>query len=108
MASSMQSPLGKARGLGSARSGVSHWWLQRLTAMGMIPLVLYSVGGLVENAGADYETARQWLAQPFNATSLLLLLGVGFFMPAWACKSLLKTTYQVKQPVFYRWLPVNW
>ena len=79
MASSMQSPLGKARGLGSARSGGSHWWLQRLTAMGMIPRVWYAVGGLVLNAGADYETARQWLAQPFNATSLLLLLGVGFF-----------------------------
>ena len=79
MSSSMQSPLGKARGLGSARSGVSHWWLQRLTAMGMIPLVLYTVGGLVLNAGADYETARQWLLQPVNATCLLLLLGVGFF-----------------------------
>jgi succinate dehydrogenase / fumarate reductase membrane anchor subunit len=38
---SMRSPLGRAKGLGSSRSGVSHWWMQRLTAMGMVPLVLY-------------------------------------------------------------------
>lgn len=76
---SMRSALGKARGLGSSRSGVSHWWLQRLTAMGMIPLVLYTIGGLVLHAGADYETAKLWIAQPFNATALLLLLATGFF-----------------------------
>ena len=76
---SMQSPLGKARGLGSARTGVSHWWLQRLTAMGLIPLVIYTISGLVLNAAADYDTARQWIAHPLNATSLLLLLAAGFF-----------------------------
>ncbi|MGC6485460.1 MAG: succinate dehydrogenase, hydrophobic membrane anchor protein [Candidatus Puniceispirillales bacterium] len=79
MAPSMESPLGKARGLGSARSGVSHWWMQRITAMGMIPLVLYLVAGFVLHAGSDYDTARQWLTQPFNASATLLLFACGFF-----------------------------
>lgn len=79
MAPSMQSSLGKARGLGSARSGVSHWWLQRVTAMGMIPLVIYMIAGFVLNAGSDYADARAWLMHPLNASATLLLLGAGFF-----------------------------
>ena len=76
--SSMRSHLAKARGLGSARSGVSHWWLQRVTAMGMIPLVLYLLATLALNAGAGYADARAWVAHPFNASAMLLVLGAGF------------------------------
>jgi len=77
--SSMRSALGKARSLGSARTGVSHWWSQRLTAIGMIPLVLYLVAGLVLHAGAEYHAARAWISAPFNATAALLFFGVGFY-----------------------------
>ena len=76
---SMQTPLGKARGLGSARKGVSHWWMQRLTAMGMLPLVLYLVISLLTQVGSDYGQAAEWVSAPFNATTLLLLFGVGFY-----------------------------
>jgi succinate dehydrogenase / fumarate reductase membrane anchor subunit len=76
---SMQTPLGKVRGLGSARKGVSHWWSQRLTAMGLIPLVIYHVIGLVTSIGADYATAIAWLGAPVNASVALLLLGIGFY-----------------------------
>ena len=76
---SMRSALGKARSLGSARTGVSHWWSQRITAIGMIPLVLYLIAGLVLHAGADYDAARAWLSSPFNATAALLFFGVGFY-----------------------------
>lgn len=76
---SMQTPLGKARGLGSARKGVSHWWMQRLTAMGMLPLVIYLVVGLLMQVGSDYEQAAEWVRAPINATTLLLLFGVGFY-----------------------------
>lgn len=76
---SMQTPLRRARGLGSARHGVSHWWSQRLTAMGMIPLVVYLVIGLLANIGADHAAAIAWLGSPFNATAALLLFGVGFY-----------------------------
>jgi succinate dehydrogenase / fumarate reductase membrane anchor subunit len=77
--SSMQTPLGRVRGLGSARSGVHHWWMQRVTAMGMIPLVLYLLVAFVLSAGSDYTMAREWIASPFNATALLLVFATGFF-----------------------------
>ena len=43
----LQSPLGKARGLGAAKSGTNHWWMQRLTAIGLIPL---SIWFIIENS----------------------------------------------------------
>lgn len=76
---SMQTQLGRARGLGSARSGVPHWWMQRVTAMGMIPLVLYLVAGLVLHAGADYAAAKAWLAHPVNASAAVLIFGTGCY-----------------------------
>lgn len=77
--SSMQTPLGKVRGLGSARKGVSHWWMQRLTAMGLIPVVIYLVIGLVTSISADYAAAIAWLSSPLNASAALLFFGVGFY-----------------------------
>jgi succinate dehydrogenase hydrophobic anchor subunit len=38
---SLQSPLGKVGGLGSAKEGVSHWWYQRLTAIALAPLPIF-------------------------------------------------------------------
>ena len=76
---SMQTSLGKVRGLGSARKGVSHWWMQRLSAMGMIPLVIYMVIALVTVIGDDYTDAVAWLRSPLNATAMLLLFGAGFY-----------------------------
>jgi succinate dehydrogenase / fumarate reductase membrane anchor subunit len=66
---SLRSPLGRARGLGSSRSGVSHWWVQRLTAMGMLPLVLYCLISFILIADADLDTARAWIGQPFNSVA---------------------------------------
>lgn len=75
----MRSPLGRVRGLGSARNGVSHWWMQRLTAVGLVPLVLWLTGGLIHHAGAGYEAASAWVSQPLTATALLLLLLTAFY-----------------------------
>ena len=76
---SMRSPLGRAKGLGSSRSGVSHWWMQRLTAMGMVPLVLYCLISFLCLADASETAARSWIAHPFNSVMLILLLGTGFY-----------------------------
>jgi succinate dehydrogenase / fumarate reductase membrane anchor subunit len=79
---SMRSALGRAKGLGSSRSGVSHWWMQRLTAMGMVPLVLYCLISFLCFADASEAVARSWIAQPFNSVALILLLGTGFYHAA--------------------------
>lgn len=70
----LRSPLGIARGLGSAKSGVQHWWLQRVTAIALIPLALWFVVAVIRVAGMDYAGASAWVAAPLNATLLVALL----------------------------------
>ena len=55
---SMQTPLGRVRGLGSAKEGVDHWWLQRLTAAAQVPLVLWFIISLASMAGP--ATTPSW------------------------------------------------
>ena len=75
---SLKSPLGKVRGLGSAKSGTHHWWMQRVTAIALIPLTLWFVFALAGNAGADYAAMSAWLARPVNAIAMLLLIAATF------------------------------
>ncbi len=76
---SLRSPLGRARGLGSAKSGVHHWWMQRLTAIALVPLCLWLVYGLVCVAGAPHAEAVAWLSQPLTAVTMSLLLVAMFY-----------------------------
>ncbi len=76
---SMRSPLGRVRGLGSAREGVGHWWAQRMTSLALVPLTLWFVAALVELTGADHGTARDWIAAPVPASLLVLLIVATFY-----------------------------
>ena len=69
---SLRSPLGKVRGLGSAKEGVAHWWAQRMTAVALVPLLIWFVGSVCAMAGADYDAVREWVAHP--VVSILLVL----------------------------------
>jgi succinate dehydrogenase / fumarate reductase membrane anchor subunit len=71
---SLRSPLGRARGLGSAKEGSGHWWQQRLTAIALLPLSIWFIASVVGLAGAHYEHFQAWLAAPGNTTLMLLLL----------------------------------
>ena len=75
---SLRSDLGKVRGLGSAKEGVAHWWAQRLTAIALVPLVLWFVAGIAGMAGADLAAVRGWIANPVTAVLLVLLIGTAF------------------------------
>ena len=70
----LRSPLGRALGLGSAKEGVAHWWAQRITAVALIPLVLWFVIELVALTGADRPAVMAWLHAPFAAIAMVLLL----------------------------------
>ncbi|PBC05789.1 succinate dehydrogenase, hydrophobic membrane anchor protein [Mesorhizobium sp. WSM3860] len=72
--SDMRTPLGKVRGLGSAREGTGHFWRQRLTAVANIPLILFFVGFLIALNGHGYTEVRASLANPFVALVLSLVL----------------------------------
>ena len=70
----MRTPLGKVRGLGSAREGTGHFWRQRLTAVANIPLILFFIGFLISINGADYATVRAAFANPFVSLMFALML----------------------------------
>jgi len=70
----MATPLGKVRGLGSARRGTENFWLQRLTAVANVPLVIFLIVSIVSHIGADYGTVRAYLAQPLVALAMLALV----------------------------------
>lgn len=75
----MRTPLGKVRGLGSAREGTQHFWRQRLTAIANIPLTLAFVGLLICLNGASYEDVRAMLANPAVALVMILMLLSGLY-----------------------------
>ena len=78
----MRSPLGRAIGLGSAKEGVEHWWLQRVTAVALAPLSLWFVIAVIRLVGADLETFQDWVGRPLPAILLVLLL-IAVFWHAW-------------------------
>ncbi|MCF4165765.1 succinate dehydrogenase, hydrophobic membrane anchor protein [Zavarzinia compransoris] len=77
--SSLRSPLGAVRGLGSAKDGTHHWWLQRVTAIALVPLTIWFLASLVVLSGSSYEVFTAWVAQPLVAVLLGLFVGVGFW-----------------------------
>ncbi len=70
----MRSPLGRARGLGSTKDGVAHWWAERVTAVALVPLTLWFVVSVVALVGADYAAYKAWVGMPGNAVLLVLLI----------------------------------
>jgi len=78
----MRSPLGRAIGLGSAKEGVEHWWLQRITAVALVPLSLWFVIAIIRLVGADSDGVRDWVGNPLPAIMLVLLLIATFYHAA--------------------------
>lgn len=70
----LRSPLGRALGLGSAKEGVEHWWVQRVTALALVPLALWFVATLIGHLGADHAAAVAWLRSPLTAVAMILLI----------------------------------
>ena len=75
--SDLRTPLSRARGLGSAKDGLHHWWVQRLTAVALIPLVVWFAVSLVMLSGADYDAARAWIGSPVVMVLLILTIVIG-------------------------------
>lgn len=74
----MRSPLSRARGLGSAKTGTAHWWAQRLTALALVPLVIWFVVSMIVVTGADHEAAIAFISSPINSVLLILLIVATF------------------------------
>ena len=69
-----RTPLSRARGLGSAKDGTRHWWMERLTAIALIPLTVWLVASLVAIGTADYAQTVHWIRSPASSIALLLTI----------------------------------
>jgi succinate dehydrogenase / fumarate reductase membrane anchor subunit len=78
-AKDLRNPLKRARGLGSAQSGVGHWWTQRVTAAALVLLGLWFVITVLSLLHADFATAKATVAKPWNALLLILFVVTAFW-----------------------------
>jgi succinate dehydrogenase / fumarate reductase membrane anchor subunit len=70
----MRSPLGRARGLGSARAGASHWWMQRLTSLALVPLTLWFLCAMIGMLGASRDDVVFWMSGPLPIVLMIALV----------------------------------
>ena len=71
-------PLGKARGLGSAREGGEHWLVERVTSIALLLLGSWFIASLLLLPGRDPQTLVEWLKGPTGAIPMALLVIVAF------------------------------
>ena len=74
-----RTPLSRVKGHGSAKEGTGHFWTQRLTAIALVPLVLWLAFSIASLPDMDYIAIREWLSTPFNAIVMILFMIAGFY-----------------------------
>ncbi len=77
-----RSPLANVRGLGSAKSGTSHWWMQRVTAVALVPLSFWLITFLNLSLTAPYQETIAWITSPFNTVCIVALILAIFYHAA--------------------------
>ena len=75
----METPLGRVRGLGSARAGAEHWWHERLSSTATFLLFTWLIVSLLRLPDFGYATVAEWLREPFAAVPMLLLVAATFW-----------------------------
>ncbi len=80
--SNLRTPLSKVKGLGSAKTGTDHFIFQRITALALIPLVIWFCMSLAFLPDANYASVHSWLSSPFNAVLMIVTLIAGFYHSA--------------------------
>ena len=79
----MENDLNKVQAMKSLKNhGLAHWKLQRISAIAMVPLVIWFTSSLMLVLINGYEQSIEWLQNPFNATGLILLFGILYFHAA--------------------------
>jgi len=79
----MENKLNKVQAMkGLKNHGLAHWKLQRISAIAMVPLVIWFTSSLMLVLINGYEQSIEWLQNPFNATGLILLFGILYFHAA--------------------------
>jgi len=76
---SLRSPLGAVSGLGSAKGGAHHWWMQRLTSIALVPLTVWFTVSILSLPSLDHVTVVSWMAQSWTSLLLILLVLVAAY-----------------------------
>ncbi|MDP3495756.1 MAG: succinate dehydrogenase, hydrophobic membrane anchor protein [Hyphomonadaceae bacterium] len=76
---SIRTPLGKVRGLGSAKHGAGHFITQRVSAIALLFLVPWFLISLIAAVRGGYDGALAWVADPINAVLILLAVGAALY-----------------------------
>ena len=75
----LRTPLSAALGLGAAKAGFSHWWLQRVTSVALIPLLLWFAFSVATFGDMHYAAFVGWVGSPIPTVLLILLLVTLFY-----------------------------
>lgn len=76
---SLMTPLNRVLGLGTGAGAAEHWWVQRLTAVALLPLGLWFAYALLTLPGFDYASVVAWVQRPVTSILLVLLVvAVGY------------------------------
>ena len=70
----LKTPLGRVRGLGSARHGAIHWWHERLSSVAVLILLVWFFVSLLRLPDHSWQTVSEWLRAPLAAVPMLLLI----------------------------------
>jgi len=79
---SLRTPLARVKGTGSAGEGTGHFWHQRLTAIALIPLVIWFCFSLASLSSLDYASLQAWLSSPVSAVLMISALIAVFYHAA--------------------------
>ncbi|WP_085784744.1 succinate dehydrogenase, hydrophobic membrane anchor protein [Candidatus Nucleicultrix amoebiphila] len=74
-----RSPLAQVKHLGSAKHGTTHWLLQRITALMIIPLGVWFFLNLLNHMRSDYDTVMAWFTSPLNLIGNLVFFITALF-----------------------------
>lgn len=68
--------------LGFAKNGTGHWWLQRVSAVALVPLSYFIIRLFEFCNNAPYQQTVDWISFPINALGLMLWLLAVFYHAA--------------------------
>lgn len=71
---SLETPLARAKGLGSAKEGIAHWWMQRVTSIFLVPLTIWGAFMVAMVGNLDHASFIAAIANPLNAIVVITLL----------------------------------
>ena len=71
---SLEAPLARAKGLGSAKEGIAHWWMQRVTSILLVPLIVWGAFMVAVVGNLDHANLLAAIANPLNAIVIITLL----------------------------------